>query len=81
MTALKKAEQSENLILRLHNPSDKITQANIHLPFSPTKVELTGLDELPRAAPAEQANPTLEEKMIKISLAPKKIITLRLERA
>jgi hypothetical protein len=44
-------------------------------------VELVGLDELPRLATTEQTNPTIEEKTVNLSLAPKKIITLRIERA
>jgi 2-O-(6-phospho-alpha-D-mannosyl)-D-glycerate hydrolase len=81
LSAVKKAEQSEALILRFYNPSDDLTQASILLPFAPTKVELVGLAELPRVAPTEQTNPAIEEKTIHISLAPKKIITLRIERA
>jgi alpha-mannosidase len=82
LSAVKKAEKGADLILRLYNPSDNNTQASILLPFVPRKIELVGLDELSRIATTEPANPLLEEDgKIKISLAPKKIITLRIERA
>ena len=82
LSTVKKAEQGEDLILRLYNPSDNTTQASIHLPFAPRNAELVGLDELPRAATTGQTIPVLEEDgKVKISLAPKKIITLRIERA
>jgi hypothetical protein len=42
---------------------------------------MVGLDELPRAATTEQAEPTIEGQTINLSLEPKKIITLRIERA
>jgi alpha-mannosidase len=82
LSTVKKAEQGEYLILRLYNPSDNTSQTSIRLPFAPTKVELTGLDELPRAATMQQTTLILEEDgTVQISLAPKKIITLRIERA
>ncbi len=82
LSALKKAEQGEDLIIRLYNPSDSLTHASVLLPFVPMKAELVGLDELPRVATTEQTIPILEEDgKVRISLAPKKIITLRIERA
>ena len=82
LSAVKKAEQGEALILRLYNPSDNLTQATIRLPFVPTKVELAGLDELPRKVAHPEMAPVFENgRKVKIALAPKKIITLRMERA
>jgi len=82
LSAVKRAEQGAALILRLYNPSDNLTQATILLPFVPTKVELVGLDELPRQVASAETAPVLEDgRKVKIALAPKKIITLRIERA
>jgi len=81
LSALKKSEQGEGLILRLYNPSENFSQAMIHLPFVPAKIELVGLDELLRVAMTEQTNPTIERETIRLTLGPKKIITLRIERA
>jgi alpha-mannosidase len=81
LSALKKSEHSEDLILRLYNPSDDLTQAFIQVPFATTRVELVGLDELPRTATTDETNPTIEDdRRIKISLAAKKITTLQIER-
>ena len=79
LSAVKKAEQGEALILRLYNPSDSLTQATIKLPFIPTKVGLVGLDEQARPPIDGDLRPLLEDKNVTISIAPKKIITLRLE--
>jgi hypothetical protein len=66
----------------LYDPSDNLTQATILLPFVPTKVELAGLDELLRQVASSDTTPALEQGgRVKIALAPKKIITLRIERA
>jgi mannosylglycerate hydrolase len=82
LSAVKKAERDEALILRLYNPSDILTQAAILLPFVPTKVELVGLDELPQPSSQVATAPVLEEGgKVKVALAAKKIITLRIERA
>ena len=82
LSAVKRAEQGTALIVRLYNPSDKLTQASILLPFVPRKVELAGLDELPRQVSSTETAPVFEDgRKVKIALAPKKIITLRIERA
>jgi len=80
LSAVKRAEQGTALIVRLYNPSDNLTQASILLPFVPTKVELAGLDELPRQVAAETAPVFEDGRKVKIALPPKKIITLRIER-
>ena len=81
LSALKKAEQGESLIVRLYNPSDDLTQATILLSFVPMKVEPVGLDELPRSITNTEMAPILEGRKVKMALAPRKIITLRIERA
>jgi alpha-mannosidase len=82
LSAVKRAEQSASLILRLYNPSDTPSQATILLPFVPTKVELVGLDEQPRQVTSVGMTPVLEgSRKVKVALAARKIITLRIERA
>jgi mannosylglycerate hydrolase len=82
LSTVKRAEQGTALIVRLYNPSDVLTQATILLSFVPTKVELAGLDELPRQVASAETAPVFEDgRNIKITLAPKKIITLRIEQA
>lgn len=81
LSAVKKAEQDEALILRLYNPSANPMQATILLSFVPTKVEFVGLDELPRPNSQVARAPVIEEgEKVRIALAPKKILTLRIER-
>jgi mannosylglycerate hydrolase len=81
LSAVKRAEQSESLILRLYNPSDTLSQATILLPFVATKVDLVGLDEQPRqVATAETAPVFGDGRKVNVALAAKKIITLRIER-
>jgi alpha-mannosidase len=82
LSAVKRAEQSESLILRLYNPSDTPSQATILLPFVATKVGLVGLDEQPPQVATAETAPVFEDgRKFKVTLAAKKIITLRIERA
>jgi mannosylglycerate hydrolase len=82
LSSLKKAESGEALILRLYNSSDVLTQAVVQLPFVPTNVQLAGLDEQAQMAPRAGSAPVLEAGgKLRIALAPKAIITLRMERA
>ena len=82
LSAVKRAEQSEALIVRLYNPSDTPSQATILLPFVATKVDLVELDEQPRQVFTAEREPVFEDdKTVKVALAAKKIITLRIERA
>jgi mannosylglycerate hydrolase len=79
LSALKKADEGEALIVRLYNPSDVPTQAIIRLPFSPASIQLAGLDEQPREAAG--AAPVLEPNgKVLIALPPKKIVTLQMDR-
>jgi len=82
LSTLKKAEIGEALILRLYNPSNVVAQAAVQLPFNPPDVQLAALDEQPRPAASEERLPVLEKDgSFRITLAPKKIITLRMDRA
>jgi alpha-mannosidase len=81
LSALKKAEAGEALILRLYNPSVLPTQATVRLPFVPARVALAGLDEQPREAAGAESAPVLEAGgRVRVPLPPGKIITLRMER-
>jgi len=80
-SGLKKAEVGEALILRLFNPSQALTSAAVQLPFQPAKVQLAGLDEQPRPATAAALAPVVEPGgKVRVALAPKTIVTLRLDR-
>jgi len=82
LSSVKKAEISEALILRLYNPSDVVAQATIQFPFIPSNVRLAGLDEQPQADTSAETNLVLEsDSVVRIALAPRKIITLRMDRA
>ena len=79
LSALKKAEEGDALIVRLYNLTGESTQATLNLSFAPAGITLVGLDEQPLTA--AEAPPTLKpQKGILIWLPPKKIVTLRLDR-
>lgn len=81
LSSVKKAEDGPALVVRLYNPSDDATRASIQLPFAPTDVHLAGLDEIARPALDTDAAPVLEAGgRVQITLAPRKVVTLRLER-
>jgi mannosylglycerate hydrolase len=82
LSALKKAEDGQALILRLYNPAEVSSEAVIHLPFVPAGVHQTGLDEQPLADGQGAPGARLESGgRLQVVLPPKKIITLRLERS
>ena len=82
LSALKKAESGEALILRLYNPSDVPTRATLQMPFVPSNICLAGLDEQPRMAAGAESVPVLEaDGKVTLLLLPKKVITLRMNRA
>jgi mannosylglycerate hydrolase len=82
LSALKKAEVGEALILRLYNPSGAATEALIQLPFAPVNVQLAGLDEIPRPATQAETMPVCEAGgQLRVTLAPRKMVTLRMERS
>ena len=82
LSTLKKAEIGDALILRLYNPSDIPAQATLQLPFIPASIHLSGLDELPRTTSGAESAPVLEARgKVTLLLPPKKVITLRMNRA
>jgi mannosylglycerate hydrolase len=82
LSCIKKAESDDALLLRLYNPSNKLTEASIQLPFVPRDIKLVGLDENPFPAPDDGSKPLVEAKdRVRVTLAPKKFVTLKLDRA
>lgn len=80
VSALKKAEDNETLILRLFNPSENTSQAIIHLSFTPMQAQLAGLDEKPLKTIEKEIQPIIEpDNVVKVIMQPKKIITLMIE--
>ena len=81
LSSVKKAEAGETLVLRLYNPSEDVTEAIIQLPFVPADVQLAGLDESPRPVLDAEAAPVREAVgRVRVALAPRKVVTLRMER-
>jgi alpha-mannosidase len=81
LSSVKKSETGEALIIRLYNPSNEASEASIRLPFVPASIQLTGLDEKPQTNADEKANPVIGKGgRVLAALAPRKVITLRIER-
>jgi mannosylglycerate hydrolase len=82
LSAVKKAETSDDLIVRLYNPSSAPTRATIKLPFAARKVELADLDERPRIPASAEETPVLTaDAQVQVLLPAGKIVTLKLQRA
>lgn len=81
LSSVKKAEAGEALVIRLYNPSEEKTEAVIQLPFAPSDVQLAGLDESPRSAAGNEAPPVCKDGgQVRVTLAPGKVVTLRVNR-
>jgi alpha-mannosidase len=81
LSAVKKAENGEALILRLYNPSERSSATTICLPFIPIKIQSAGLDEHPHTSLQKDIKPVIERGgKVHLSLPPKKIVTLRIEK-
>jgi hypothetical protein len=65
----------------LYNPSNEMTEAAIQLPFVPGDIQLVGLDEIPEPAHGAESTPIrVSGGRVRVAIAPKKIVTLRMER-
>lgn len=73
LSAIKRAEESEALIVRLYNPTLQATRATISLPLALREAALTDLQET-----ALEALPLSTAGSLEVELAPKKIVTLKL---
>jgi alpha-mannosidase len=81
LSAIKKTETGNALLLRLYNPSEETTEVSIQLPFIPTNLHLAGLDEAPVADSGGMNEPTHEgDGRVRMTIAAKKVVTLLLER-
>ena len=81
LSAVKKAETGQSLILRLYNPSDDLTDALIHLPFVPVRVQLVGLDEKLQHAEDDEVSPfPPASELVRLAIPPRKVVTLRIDR-
>ena len=81
LSSVKKAEVGEALVVRLYNPSDAVTEALLQTPFQPAGVQLAGLDEMPLdSTNAEAAQVHEAGGQVRVALAPRKVVTLRMVR-
>jgi mannosylglycerate hydrolase len=81
LSALKKAEEGEALILRLYNPSRVATVAEVILLFAPAHVQLAGLDERPLSPPTMDIQRfQTPEGILRVDIPAGKIVTLRMQR-
>jgi alpha-mannosidase len=74
ISAVKRAEDSMALIVRLYNPSDGATHAALSLPLPLRSAALSNLQET-----EVEALPIQADGSVVVEIAPKKIVTLRLE--
>jgi len=82
LSAVKKSETDEDLIVRLYNPSTTATHATLQLPFVPKNIQLAGLDEWPRSPASPAETPALTANgQVQVLLLAGKIITLRIQPA
>ena len=77
VSAVKKSEQDEALIVRLYNPSDVETHAVIAPPFRSSRVQPIGLNEQSIEAALV---PIEADGRVRVAIAPHRIITLRFDR-
>jgi alpha-mannosidase len=77
LSAFKKAEVGDSLLLRLYNPSPSATHAEILPPFAPAQARLADLAEQP--IPAAEIQPGTDG-VLRVEIPAGKVITLRLER-
>jgi alpha-mannosidase len=81
LSSVKKAEVGEALVVRLYNPSDDRTEALIQLPSQLAGIQLAGLDEQPLPSTDAQVASVHEAGgQVRVSLTPRKVVTLRMER-
>lgn len=74
LSAVKRAEESDALIVRLYNPSPLPTRAAVHLPAAIHSAALTDLQEREIGSVARAGTGSVE-----VEIAPKKIVTLKLQ--
>ena len=76
LSAVKRAEGEDALIVRLYNPSAEATQARVTLPYKPTAAWRVGLDEQTPDEP--EPLPIETDGRVRVELGAKKIVTLKM---
>jgi alpha-mannosidase len=75
LTAVKKAEDSNGLIVRLYEWSGKEGYVNLHIPPGSTAATLTNLMEVPEGGSLERPNPD----EVRVPVHPYSIVSLRID--
>ena len=75
LSAIKKAEDSENIIIRIYNPTKRKISGELKLFKNPSSVNLVNLNE----EISDETKPKLEENKILFEAKAKKIITLEIK--
>jgi len=73
MSALKRAEEDDSLVLRLYNPTPSSIEAKVHLSMPLRSAELTDFEE------RRKESLSIEGQGLSITVEPKKVLTIRLE--
>ena len=73
LSAVKRAEESDALIVRLFNPSHEATEATVSLPVRLSEAARVDLQETPI-----ESLPLIDAHGTRVALAPKQIVTLQL---
>jgi len=71
LSAVKRAEDGEGLIIRIFNPSSDSLEAELKLPYRLKSAWMTDLEEKPLKEISRSAN------AVRVGLAPKKVVTLK----
>lgn len=74
LTAVKKAEDANGLILRAYEWAGKTGEASFHLPDGATSATLTNMSEIPEGAPLAVRN-----GLLRVPIHPYEILTLRVD--
>jgi alpha-mannosidase len=77
LDAVKRSEQGDALIVRMHNPASNRTSARLTPPFVPVAGYVVGLDEELRPAAAQGVGLDTDGR-IHLELGPKEIVSLKL---
>ena len=72
LTAVKKAEDSDGLVLRMYEWAGKAATVAVHVPAGATGATVTNMMEKPEGAPL-----TVEGDTVKVGIKPYEILTLR----
>jgi alpha-mannosidase len=74
LTAVKKAEDADGLILRVYEWAGKSSTAEFHVPAGATAATVTNLMEKPEGSPLQVAG-----DVVKVPIHPYEILTVRVD--